>query len=163
MRILIPAIWCLLLAGCGTFASDPTVLKPLSSAELHSLKLAGINVEVAPGVKMGDADVARVRFEIEAAIRAKRPAVFVNSESGWVMKLRFTKFGYGNAANHDASDYREVARMAAQVAIVDSNGEVRGQYEVYSEEGLGGLTGGLSPSDDMEEGFVKTIMNIVDK
>lgn len=163
MRIPLSMMWCLLLVGCGTFASEPTVIKPLSSAELHSLQLAAITVEIAPGVKMSEGDAAHVRFNIEAAIRAKRPGVFVAGSSGWIMKLRFTKFGYGNAASHDASDYREVARMQALVSIVDPAGEVRAQYEVYSEEGLGGLTGGLSPSDDTEEGFVRTVANIVDK
>lgn len=153
------AIAALALAGCAGSVSAPTAIQPLSMDQKANLHIADVTADAATGVDMSDADFAVICQKVKGYVQSEAPSVM--ADSGYKMKVHFTRFDRGNAFARAMLAGLGQIRIEATVDLVDTSGASVAQYNVSKDFALGGMVGGSTSVEDVEDGFAKSVAEIV--
>jgi hypothetical protein len=101
--------------------------------------------------------------KIKAYIQIAAPGVLdpAGAAATDTMKVHFTKFDRGNAFARFMLAGLGQIRIEATVFLVDNTGREVGKYEVAKDFSLGGMYGGSTTVEDVEDGFAKSVAEIV--
>lgn len=153
------------LAGCAGSVSAPTVIQPLSTEQKSALHLSDISADAASGVQMSDADFGLIVQKVRGYIQTQSPATFETaanaSQPSLMMKLHFTRFDRGNAFARFMLIGLGQIKIDATVELVDASGTSVAKYEVSKDFSFGGVYGGVTTIEDVEDGFAKSVAEVV--
>jgi type IV pilus biogenesis protein CpaD/CtpE len=153
----------LMLAGCAGSATKPMAVEPLPMEQRSDLKLSDISADAAEDVEMSGGDFGLICEKVRAYIDAVKPGAFVNgaSASALKMQIHFTRFNRGNAFARALSAGLGQIRIVAIVSLVDQSGRKVAEYKVVKNYWLGGIAGATTSVEDVEEGFAKSVAEVV--
>ena len=77
------------------------------------------------------------------------------------MKIHFTRFDRGNALARGILIGLGQIHIEGTVYIVDPSDQPVGQYSVSKDFALGGVVGATTSVEDVEQGFAKSVAEIV--
>jgi hypothetical protein len=151
------------LGGCAGSISAPEPVSALPPDQLSTLHLSDVTADAADGVKMSDADLGLICQKVKGYIQTQNPGVLADSnpQSAMKMNLHFTQFDRGNAFARFMLIGLGQIRIDAKVDIDDASGKAIGEYDVSKDFSLGGVAGGTTTVEDVEEGFAKSVAEIV--
>lgn len=155
------ALFGVMLTGCAGSVSAPTPIQPLSADQRLSLHISGVSADAASGVEMSDGDLDLVCQKIKAYAQTEAPGVVSDGGAGLKMQVHFTKFDRGSAFARAMLIGLGQIRIEATVSLVDGSGTTVGQYAVAKDFSLGGVAGASTTVEDVEEGFAKSVVEIV--
>ena len=147
------------LAGCAGSVSAPEAVQALSADQKGALRVSTISADAAGGVEMGDNDFDAVCQKVRGYIQKDSPAVL--ADSGYRMKIHFTRFDRGSAFARAMLIGLGQIRIEATVDLEDSSGARAAEYKVAKDFALGGIAGATTTVDDVEDGFAKSVAEIV--
>jgi len=160
-RLLIAAALALSLSACADSVSAPTAVQPLSAPSLASLRVSDISADAAAGVEMSDGDFGLICQKVRGYIQAQSPAVLATGDGTQLkMHLHFTRFDRGNAFARMMLAGLGQIHIEATVAFTDAAGAPAGTYTVSKDFALGGIYGGSTTVEDVEDGFAKSVAEI---
>lgn len=113
------------------------------------------------------AEFERIVAHVRAEIGARFPTTLLDPKtqpSGSVcnMKIVFTQYDRGNAFARFMIAGAGQIRIDADVMIVDAgNGQLVAQYQVSKQFAFGGVLGASTRIEDVEEGFTKSVAEIL--
>jgi len=158
-RILPVTILAAALAGCAGSISAPTAVQPLSADQKASLHVSTITADAASGVEMSDGDFGLITQQIRNYIQNEAPGVL--ADNGLKMQVHFTRFDRGNAFARFMLIGLGQIRIDADVLLQDATGATVAKYKVSKDFALGGVAGGMTTVEDVEEGFAKSVAEVV--
>ncbi len=158
------AILAFSLAGCAGSVSAPTPVQSLSNEQRASLHLADVTADAASGVEMGDSDFDLVCQKVKDDVQKESPNVMATAPDGasaYKMQIHFTKFDRGSALGRAVLIGLGQIRIEATINLVDANGATAASYKVSKDFAFGGIIGAVTSVEDVEEGFAKSVAEIV--
>lgn len=154
-------IFGLMLSGCAGSVSAPTVVQPLSADQRASLHISNVSADAATGVEMSDGDLDLICQKIKAYAQTETPGVITDGTSGLKMQVHFTKFDRGSAFARAMLIGLGQIRIEARVSLIDGSGTAVAQYDVSKDFSFGGVAGATTTVEDVEEGFAKSVVEIM--
>ncbi|MGD0865371.1 MAG: DUF4410 domain-containing protein [Rhizomicrobium sp.] len=150
------------LGGCATSVSAPTAVQPLATDSTMPLHISDVSADAASGVQVGDADLGLICQKVKAYMKAQSPAVMVDAgtPSAYQMKIHMTRFDRGNSFARFMLVGLGQIHIEGTVDLDDSSGKSVAQYKVVKDFALGGVAGGTTTVEDVEEGFAKSVAEI---
>jgi hypothetical protein len=151
------------LAGCASSVSAPTPVQSLSAEQKASLHLSDFSADAANGVEMGDTDFDNVCQKVRAYVQQEAPTVLAGPAGAatYKMKIHFTRFDRGNAFARFMLIGLGQIRIEGTVDLVDAGGASVAEYKVSKDFAIGGVVGATTSVDDVEDGFAKSVAEIV--
>ncbi|GAA0566347.1 DUF4410 domain-containing protein [Rhizomicrobium electricum] len=158
----------LLLGACATSSTKPTVLQAMSAEQVQTLKLKTITATAAPGVVMTASDFERIVMKVKNELSATTPGILIDPTSPEAaaaseMKLNFTQYDAGSAFARAMLIGLGQIHVDADIQILDPSGATTGKYQVSKDFALGGVAGASTSIQDVEDGFAKSVAEIVKK
>lgn len=163
MRIVRPACAAAaaaLLAGCAGSVSAPVPVEPLAMEQGGAIHLSSVTADAAEGVPMSEADFGLISQEVKSYIEMGSPGV-MDDKAAMTMKIHFTKFDRGNAFARFMLIGLGQIRIEADVDLLDGDGKRRAEYKVAKDFSIGGIYGGMTTVEDVENGFAKSVAEVV--
>jgi hypothetical protein len=153
----------ILLTGCADSISQPTALTALPKDQLSAIHISHVTGDAASDVMITSQEIATIDEKVQAYIKAGSPGVMVDTSSGdaLTMKLHFTRFDRGSAVARFILIGLGQIHIDATVTLVKSDGTSAGEYQVKKTFALGGIAGAATRIEDVEEGFAKSVAEIV--
>jgi hypothetical protein len=148
-----------LLAGCAGDASRPVALQPLE--QNAPLRLSDVSADADQGVPMSDGDLGLISQEVRAYVEAESPGIFGNGPDALTMKIHFTRFDRGDAFARAMMAGLGQIKIDATVMLDDAAGKQVAAYNVSKDFAFGGVVGATTTAEDVEEGFAKSVAQIV--
>ena len=149
------------LSGCAGSVAAPVSVQALSAQQKMMLRIADVSAETKAGVVMTPMDLDRLSQRVKAELTALTPSVIGPADaSAAKVKLVFTRYERGSAAARALLIGLGQIRIDADVVVVDASGTTVGQYQVAKQFALGGIAGAVTSTDDVEEGFAKSVAEI---
>ncbi len=149
----------LLLASCTTDAGSAGTLTPEQKKSLH---LAGVTAETARNVTMDKEALERIVQRVKSDIMAESPEVFApGAPSPLTMKLVFTQYDNGAAAQRQERRSVGVVRIDADVLFVDAGGGTVGRTHVATHFGSGGDVGLTTNILNVEADFEMAVARLL--
>ena len=151
------------LAGCAGSVSAPKSIQGLSAMQKGALHLSDVSADAADGIEMGDTDFARISQLVRMYIQSDAPSVLSGPVDGgaYKMKIHFTRYDRGSALARGLLIGLGQIRIEATVYIMDAGDRAVGQYAVSKDFALGGVIGATTTVEDVENGFAKSVAEIV--
>lgn len=152
------------LAGCAGSVAEPTAVQALTTDQKAALRLSDVTADADKGVPVSDGDMGLICQKVRAEIEAQSPGIFADrAHAGSAMRLNihFTKFDRGNAFARFMLIGLGQIRIEANVDVIDTSGHTVAQYQVAKDFALGGIAGGVTSVEDVEEGFAKSVAEVV--
>ncbi|HEV2562620.1 MAG TPA: DUF4410 domain-containing protein [Rhizomicrobium sp.] len=160
-HLICAAILAVSLGGCAGSIATPDTIQALPPEQISALHLSDVSADAADGVQMSDADLGLISQKVKGYIQANSPGVITDSQSAMTMKLHFTQFDRGNAFARFMLIGLGQIKIDAKVDIDDPSGKAIGEYDVSKDFSLGGVVGGTTTVEDVEDGFAKSVAEIV--
>jgi hypothetical protein len=160
-KILAIAALAVSLAGCAGSISAPTAVAPLTTVQKGDLRISDITADAANGLPMSDGDFGLISQKVRGYINAARPSVFADQNGALKMKIHFTKFNRGNAFARAMLIGLGQIVIEADVTLEDASGKTVAVYKVSKDFAIGGLVGATTTVDDVEDGFAKSVAEVV--
>jgi hypothetical protein len=163
-RLLFLGALAALLSGCAGSVSRPVALEPLALQDGAQLRISEITADAVQGIAMSDGDFGLVSQKVRAYIETQFPGVYVDqpgSPGALKMKIHFTRFDRGNAFARAMMAGLGQIEIDATVSLWDSNQKQVAQYNVSKDFAFGGVVGATTTVEDVEEGFAKSVAEIV--
>jgi hypothetical protein len=163
-RLLLLGALAVLLAGCAGSVSRPVALQPLGLEDGAQLRISEITADAEPGIAMSEGDFGLVSQKVRAYIETQFPGVYVDqpaSPGALKMKIHFTRFDRGNAFARAMLAGLGQIKINATVSLWDNNQKQVAQYDVSKDFAFGGVVGATTTVEDVEEGFAKSVAEIV--
>ncbi len=158
LRILCIAALAALLAGCAGSVSAPTAVTALPADQKGALHLSA---DADASLKMSDGDLGLISQKVRGYIQAQTPAVLADQAGALKMKIHFTRFDRGNAfARAMVMGLGQIV-IEATVTLQDSSGKPVAEYKVSKDFAGGGVLGATTTVEDVEEGFAKSVAEVV--
>jgi Domain of unknown function (DUF4410) len=149
------------LGGCATSVSAPVAVQPLALDASTPLHISDVSTDATAGVEVGDADLGLITQKVKAYIQAESPAVMVSEgTSGYVMKIHMTRFDRGNAFARSMMAGLGQIHIEGTVDLEETSGKKLAEYKVSKDFSLGGIAGGTTTVEDVEDGFAKSVAEI---
>jgi hypothetical protein len=163
IQIAVASACLVALAGCAGSISEPTVVQPLAPDQQAGMHISDISADAASGVEMSDGDFGLISQKVRGYIEQNSPGVMVDPATGQAlhMKIHFTRFDRGNAFARAMLIGLGQIRIEASVSLENAAGTPVAQYEVAKDFALGGVVGATTKVDDVEDGFAKSVAEIV--
>ncbi len=185
IRGLIPALaGALMLAGCAGDTPRPVTVQAFENPEqpLEGYSHVIVTCEAMQGVDMPEREQQRVASMVKRELESRAPGRFVfpkpEEESKGtaptseqpdmkepktaVMKILFIEYDEGSAFARLMIAGAGQIRIDTDVTLRDkATYELLGQYEVSKQFALGGIYGGTTDVEDVEEGLAKGIAEIL--
>jgi len=151
-----------MLAGCAGSVSAPVAVQAMSSEQKAALKIGDISADADGGLKMSEADFGLIVQKVRTYIDAEKPGLVVDGAPGAThMKIHFTTFDRGNAFARGMLIGLGQIRIEATVSLADASGATVASYKVSKDFALGGVIGATTTVDDVEDGFAKSVAEVV--
>ncbi|HAC58743.1 DUF4410 domain-containing protein [Parvibaculum sp.] len=152
-----------ILAGCADSVSKPVPVVALAPEQKSELKIADVMAEAAPGVDISRYDLDRIAGKLkgELQLRAAEMMAGENEPAPSTMKVVFTEYDAGNAFARAMLAGLGQIEIEADVFLIDAAGKTVAQYEVSKNFAFGGIYGASTSIEDVEVGFVKSVVEIV--
>lgn len=149
------------LAGCAGSVSAPTTIQALSPDQKSALHVSTITADADSGVAMSDGDFGLISQKVRGYISTENPSILADSPAAMKMNIHFTRFDRGNAFARAMLIGLGQIHIEANVSLLDAGGATTGQYAVSKDFALGGIAGGTTTVEDVEDGFAKSVAEIV--
>lgn len=151
------------LAGCAGSVALPTVVTALPADQRASLHLAGVTTEAAMGVVVPAIDTNRITQYVIASIQEAAPGLIdPAAPQKKAMRIVITRYDEGNAGARFLLAGLGQIRLDGDVIISDAaTGQKVAEYKVSKQFSFGGLYGGLTSMQDVEQGFAKSVAALV--
>jgi len=133
-----------ILAGCADSVSKPVPVVALAPEQKSELKIADVMAEAAPGVDISRYDLDRIAGKLKGELQ-----------------LRAAEMMAGNAFARAMLAGLGQIEIEADVFLIDAAGKTVAQYEVSKNFAFGGIYGASTSIEDVEVGFVKSVVEIV--
>ncbi|MEO5599031.1 MAG: DUF4410 domain-containing protein [Novosphingobium sp.] len=158
---LVALLGMVLLAGCASAKTKPTVLQSLPSEIKLPVRVSSVTVDAAEGIWVSDED----RMLVQQKIRSRLDALPVTDATMqgpvYAMRVLFTRFDHGSSAARLGMIGLGQIHMNGTVSLVDQTGKLCGEYKIGKGLVLGGIAGGLTSTSDVEDGFAKSVVAIL--
>ena len=185
IRALIPALaGGLMLAGCAGDTPRPVAVQAFENPEqpLEGYTHMVVTCDAMQGVEMPEREQQRVVSMVKQELESRAPGRFVflepNEEASEaaptteqpdmtepktaVMKILFIEYDEGSAFARFMIAGAGQIRIDTDVTLRDkATYELLGEYEVSKQFALGGIYGGTTDVEDVEEGLAKGIAEIL--
>jgi hypothetical protein len=156
-----------LLSGClGSVANPTLVASPSPGFETSRVGIGEVSAAADRGVVMTKEDLERISHRVEADLAASYPDRVVKPGDAPLpdmvnVKLVFTEYDKGNAFARLMLAGLEQIRIGANVVLIDpANNQTVGEFEVSKDFSFGGLYGGATSVEDVEDGFARSVAAI---
>ena|SRR5690348_2336727 len=156
------------LAACATDAASPDqVMHALTPEQIATLHVTDISGEVQSGVAMTQFELDHVVELVKSHMTRDLPQVMTaandNGASKTTMiKIVVTEYDEGNAVARFMLAGIGQIKLGGDVIFVDkATGQEIGRYKLSKQFAFGGIYGGLTRMQDVEEGFAKSVVEIV--
>jgi hypothetical protein len=162
MRVTRIAFACgfgLAVAGCAGSVSAPEAVQALPAQQQGTLHVSDISADATNGVQMGDNDFDAICQKVRGYIQTSSPEVL--ADTGYKMKIHFTRFDRGSAFARAMLIGLGQIEIDATVDLVDNSGAQVAEYKVSKDFAIGGLIGATTTVEDVEDGFAKSVAEIV--
>lgn len=165
IHLISAALLAMTLGGCAGSVSEPVAVEPLTADQQASLHVSDITADAADGVQMSDGDFGLICQKVRSYIQAGSPDVLTDPAGAQPLKMNihFTEFDRGNAFARFMLIGLGQIKIDATVQLEDSSGKVVASYDVSKDFALGGVAGGTTTVEDVEEGFAKSVASVVAK
>jgi hypothetical protein len=160
-RLLAAAALAALLAGCAGSVSAPVPVTPLGLEQKAALRLSAITADAAPDVTMSKYDLDVVKERVRTYLQVQSPQVFAATDGALTMRIHFTRFDRGNTLARGMMIGLGQIIIEATVTLEDAHGAIAGQYKVSKDFAIGGLIGAMTTTEDVEDGFAKSVAAIL--
>jgi hypothetical protein len=151
----------LALGGCAGSISEPTALQPLPAGAIGTLHLSDVTVDAASGVQIPDFALTMIDDKVKSYIRMQSPAVMASGPGAYLMKIHITRFERGNPVARAMLIGLGQIHLEGTVELCDASGNVAARYTVVKDFALGGIIGATTRVMDVEDGFAKSVAEIV--
>jgi len=155
------------LAGCARSVSSPTLVGPPNPGfDPAASRIGGVSAEAGPGVVMTKEDLDRIAHRVEAELAATYPdriiAPGVPATPDEVnVKMMFTEYDKGNAFARFMLAGLGQIKIGANVLLIEpASNRTVGEFEVSKDFAFGGLYGGATRVEDVEDGFAHSVAAI---
>jgi hypothetical protein len=156
----------ILVSACATSSSAPVSVQGLAPEQKSTIHITDVSAEAKPGVFVAQYDLDRISQRVKAQLQTDAPAVIADPSAPATaptskIKLVITQYDEGNAFARFMLAGMGQIKLDADVLIVDgTTGQVIGQYQVSKQFAFGGIYGGTTRMQDVEEGFAKSVAEI---
>ena len=154
----------LVLAGCATATTAPTIVQPLAIDTTSAIHIADVKVDTANGIWIKDEQRVEIRNNIEAELQ-KQALMVVPAVSGvpamsqtFAMKVTLTRFDEGNEWARFALIGLGQIHIEGTVTLTDATGKLAGQYGIKKTFAGGGVVGVVTTTANVEDGFAKSVV-----
>ena len=115
------------------------------------------------GVDVSDADLATINQKIKSDFQTEYPGVLVDASGATAdkMNVHITRFDRGNAFARAMLIGMGQIHIEGTVDVVDGSGKAVAEYNVSKDFAIGGVIGGATSVEDVEDGFAKSVAAIV--
>lgn len=162
VNLVVPLLAGLALTGCASSASAPLAVQPLALDASTPLHISDVSADAPPNMEVGEAELGLITQKVKAYIQADSPAVMASAgASAYVMKIHMTRFDRGNAFARTMLIGLGQIHIEGNVDIEDAAGKRMAEYRVSKDFALGGIAGGTTTVEDVEDGFAKSVAEIV--
>ena len=156
----------LTVAGCATSTTEPVAVQTLTQDQRATLHLKDVTAQAAPGIVITQADFDRICLKVKAQLQGASPGIFVDATSpdaatASTIKLNFTQYDPGSAFARGMLIGLGQIHIDADVLVIDANGKTEADYKVSKQFALGGIIGATTRIEDVEDGFAKSVAEIV--
>lgn len=169
-NLIITSSLVVFLAACAGTVNAPTLTSaPPPGFDAARVPIGQVSGEAGLGVAMIPSDVARVTQKVQAALTAEYPTRVIAGRAaappGEVnIKLQITEYDKGNAFARAMLAGLGSMHIHANVMLVDaSTAATVATYQVTKDFAWGGLYGGTTSIEDLEDGFAKSVAAIFTK
>jgi hypothetical protein len=149
------------LGGCAESISEPTALQPLPAGAIGTLHVSDVTVDAAPGVEIPGFALTAIDDKVKSYIRMEAPAVMAVGPGAYQMKIHITRFERGNPVARAMLIGLGQIHLEGTVELCDVSGNVVARYTVVKDFALGGIIGATTRVVDVEDGFAKSVAEIV--
>jgi hypothetical protein len=151
------------LAGCAGSVSAPEPIQALSQEQRGALKVSDISADAAGGVEMSDGDFGLICQKVRTYVDVDRPGVMTDAANPQALKMHihFTRFDRGSAFARAMLIGLGQIRIEATVSLDDTGGREVASYKIAKDFALGGIAGATTSVEDVEEGFAKSVAQVV--
>lgn len=147
------------VAGCAGATTPPAIVQPLTVNAAAPMHIVQVDVDSAPGVFLPNDHRLVIRDKIKNLLDAQAQGVAgATPESSYKMKVTLTRFDEGSAAARFALIGLGQIRIEGSVNLTDPNGQPAGMYNITKQFAVGGVVGGMTTTDQVEEGFAKSVV-----
>ncbi|MEP2830610.1 DUF4410 domain-containing protein [Parvibaculum sp.] len=152
-----------ILAGCADSVSKPVPVMALAPEQQSALRIAEVKAEAAPGVDISQYDLDRIAQKLKSELELRAAEMMAGDEdlSSTTMKVVFTEYDAGNAFARAMLAGLGQIEIDADVFLIDKDGKTVAQYEVSKDFAFGGIYGASTNIQDVEVGFIKSVVEIV--
>jgi hypothetical protein len=166
MRILkfaaAAAVLAPLCAGCAGSVSAPVAMQAMPAEQKAALRIGGISTDADASLKTSEGEFGFIAQKVHAYIDAEKPGVIVDGAPGALhMKIHFTTFDRGDTLARGMLMGMGQIRIEATVSLVDASGATVASNKIAKDFALGGVIGATTTVDDVENGFAKSVAEIV--
>jgi hypothetical protein len=157
----------LLLSACAGSVNAPTLQSaPTAAVDVKTVPLGKVTAEAGPGVTMASYELSRITEKVQTELAAEYAGRVVATNAadppGEVnIKLVFTEYDKGSAFARAMLAGLGQMHIHANVILTDaSTGATLETFEATKDFGWGGLYGGVTSIEDLEDGFAKSVAEI---
>jgi len=150
----------LVITGCAGSVSAPVAVQALAPEHRSDLSISRVVADAADGVPVRDDELSSMSRMIKTYMQADRPGSV--SEAGlYTMRVHFTRFDRGDRLARLMLIGLGQIHIEATVDLCDATGNVVAEYKVSKDFAGGGVWGGSTDVSDVEDGFAKSVAEIV--
>lgn len=148
----------LVLTGCAGATTPPSVVVPLAIDRQAPVQIGSLSLDVETGIWIKDDQRQHLRNRIEAEL-AKRAlmAPAGTAPQAYALNVHLTRFDEGNAVARLALIGLGQVHIEGTVTLRDAAGQKTGEYKIRKTFAAGGLIGGLTSTEAVEDGFAKSV------
>lgn len=151
------------LSGCAGSISKPTALMPITSEQAKTIQVAAVQADAAAGVPATRQDFEAISEKVKMYIEQGSPGVMTpaGTSDALTMKIHITRFDRGSAFGRAILIGLGQIHIDAVVTLEKADGTLAGKYNVKKTFALGGIVGAVTRIEDVEEGFAKSVAEVV--
>ena len=162
------AAFALFLSACATSSTKPAAVQTLTADQVATLKLKAVTTTAAPGLVMTQNDFERITMKVKNELSAAAPGILVDpaspdADKAGSLTLNFTQYDSGSAFARAMLIGLGQIHVEGDVTVLDPSGAAEGRYKVSKQFALGGIAGMATSIQDVEDGFAKSVAEIVKK
>ncbi len=151
------------LSGCAGSISQPTALVPITSEQAKAIHVSAVQADADAGVPATRTDLDIISDKIKSYVQQGSPGVIVDAGTAdaLTMKVHLTRFDRGSAVARAILIGLGQIHIDGIVTLEKADGTVVGKYTVKKTFALGGIAGAATRIEDVEEGFAKSVAEVV--
>ena len=156
------------LSACASSATGPDeVMHALAPEQIASLRVVDISGEIQPGIAMPQFQLDRVVQLVKTHMSGELPQTMGAAGTDGAshktkIKMVFTDYDEGNAFARFMLAGLGQIKLGAEIVFVDAvTGQELGRYKLSKQFAFGGAYGLATRMEDVEEGFAKSVVEIL--